>query len=65
MTENFLTISEVAALLRCSKATVRRRIAAGEIGCTITGGGRRGKTLIVAEGELQRFLSAHKIIARS
>ena len=53
MSETYLTVSETAAALRCSEATVRRKIAAGELVARAFGPGLTR----VAPGDLAAFKS--------
>jgi excisionase family DNA binding protein len=52
-TTRFLTLDEVRTALDCSLATVRRRIAGGELPAV-----RHGRVLRVLESDLQAFTEA-------
>lgn len=53
--EKFLTVSEVAAGLRCSVATVRRYIKARKLP-----GVKRGGVWLVSKNDLNQFLEKNK-----
>jgi excisionase family DNA binding protein len=50
--ESFLTVAEIAAALRCSKATVMRAIASGRLEAVPVG----DRTVRVLEDEYERFI---------
>jgi excisionase family DNA binding protein len=50
--ESFMTVAEIAAALRCSRATVMRAIASGRLGAVPVG----DRTVRVLEAEFERFI---------
>ena len=60
MTDQLLTVRDVAALLQEHPVTVRRRIARGEIRATNLGGRRNGARYRITRADLTAYITRNQ-----